>query len=227
MIEFCGVTLRYPYDEFAVLKNISFTLQKGVNTVICDSQSGKTSLCKLLCNQVAAESGNILLNGEEISRITNQDRGILYLSKTPAFFERRSVEFNVGYPLRLRRIPKSEIHQRVIQTAEKVGIAHLLQSKASKLNADNRIRLALARGLTVERKVILWDGLFDGDGITLSIDEGLALFNAPTQVIFTERTDVLLGNVVVLDGGECVYCGDAEGAKEVVKSLKYWLAKKL
>ena len=48
MITFNDVTFRYPYDDFDVLKDASFTLHEGVNTLLCDVQSGKTTVCRLL-----------------------------------------------------------------------------------------------------------------------------------------------------------------------------------
>lgn len=221
MIEFNNVVLRYPYDDFDVLKGVSFSLTDGVNTVVCDVQSGKTSLCSLLCGEEKPTSGSIFLDGKDICGITNRDRGILYLSENPPLFGNKSVIFNVEYPLAVRKTEKTQKRAIAEQVLAKVGLSELANVKAKALSDIQKRQTALARGLTVKRNVVLFDGLFD-DGI-LDVERTLSLFDAPIKVIFTARQDILLGNVIVLDGGKCVYCGDSQGAKSVIDGANYWL----
>lgn len=224
MIEFMGVALRYHYDEFELLKGVDFTLREGVNTVIADTQSGKSSICKLLCKEVAASSGEITVDGLKISSITSADLGILYLPSAPVFFENRSVAFNVEYPLKVRKIAKNERRKRVEQVAEALKI-DFLDAKVKKLTAEQRKLTALARGLTVKRKIVLFDDFFeveDGKNPLDSVENVLKLFDGAICVILTSDKRLARGNTVVLDGGVTVFEGDAEAAKSVVDGL-HWL----
>ena len=222
MIEFKDVTLQYHYDEFALLKGASFTLRDGLNTVLCDTQSGKSSICKLLCKDVAANSGEIIVDGLQISSITNADLGILYLPNAPTFFENRSVRYNIEYPLKVRKTAKQERRQRAEQTAASLGL-DCLDVKVKKLSADERKLVALARGLTVERKVVLFDDFFAIEGdveTTLAhVNSVLDLFSNATCVILTSDRRLAMGNTVVIDGGKTVYEGAADQAARVIDGL--------
>lgn len=217
MIEFSHVSLTYPYEEYALLKDLTFTLTDGVNTVLCDTQSGKSSICKLLTKQFAATSGQITVDRQEISSITNQGLGILYLSDNLAFFERRSVRYNVTYPLTVRKVPKVERNKRFDEVAEQLGLTDP-DVNVKKLPLPERKRVALSRGLTVPRKMVLLDD-FCSD--TDAIDKVVALFGNATIVIFTSNVNLARGNVVVLDGGNTVYQGDAEGAAQCKQTLSW------
>lgn len=219
MIVFDNVSLKYHYDEYPLLTNLSFTLKQGVNTVLCDTQSGKTSFCKLLVKDVKPTSGQIFVDGAPISSITNAHLGILYLPSNPTFFANRSVQYNIAYPLKVRKIAKTERQNRVAEVAAKLGIS-CLKLKAKKLNQAQKSSVALARGLTVERKVVLFDDYFDNN---IDVDSVLQLFDGVTCVIITSDVNFARGNVVVLDGGMVVYQGDVDGAKQAVSTLD-WLS---
>lgn len=80
MITFNDVTFRYPYDDFDVLKGASFTLHEGVNTLLCDVQSGKTTVCRLLMGMLVPLSGQVSV----------PQREILYLPRSPVFLKAKA-----------------------------------------------------------------------------------------------------------------------------------------
>ena len=220
MIVFDNVKLRYHYDDFDLLKGVSFTLIDGVNTVLADVQSGKSSICKLLLKDVAVTDGHVLIDGQDISSITNANLDILYLPSNPAFFERRSVLYNIEYPLAVRKYPKAERQEIAKRVAEQVGIDNL-DAKVKNLSPQERRLVALVRGLTVKRKAVLFDDFFTQDNAE-TIEKALQLFYGATCVILTSKAYLATGNVIVLDGGVTVYQGDAEGAIKTVSNLG-WL----
>ena len=224
MIEFRNVSLKYHYEEYELLKGVNFTLNDGVNTILADVQSGKSSICKLLCKEVKPTGGEILVDGCQISSITNAHLGILYLPSAPTFFENRSVFANLEYPLKVRKVAKVERRKKVEQIAESLGL-DCLGVKVKKLTAEERKKVALARGLTVERKVVLFDDFFevsDDVGATLAyVNSVLGKFEGATCVILTSDKRLAVGNTVVIDYGVTVYEG-AEGAS-VIDSLQ-WLS---
>ena len=228
MIEFKGVTLKYHYDEFALLKGASFTLRDGLNSVLCDTQSGKSTICRLLCKDIKATSGQIFVDGLEIDSITDACLGILYLPNAPTFFENRSVRYNIEYPLRVRKVERAERKQRAEQIAASLGV-DCLDEKVNKLTAEQRKLVALARGLTVERKVVLFDDFFEVDDVDKSLaymHSVIDKFNGATCVILSSDSRLAVGNTVVLDGGATVYEGDAVGAQPVIDGLQ-WINRSL
>lgn len=220
MIEFRDVHLRYHYDEFELLKGATFTLNDGINTVLCDAQSGKTSLCRLLIADVKPTEGQIFVDGKDVQSITNSNLDILYLPSDPVFFEGRSILYNVAYPLAVRKVARDVRNGVAAEMCERFSIPDCKQ-KMRKLPIDMRKRVAIARGATVSRKYVLWDDFWDGD--VQAAKQCLALFEDATNVIFTSDPRLALGNTVVMDGGVAVFQGNADDAKQIAAGLQ-WLA---
>lgn len=221
MIEFNNVHLKYHYDEFELLKGVTFTLQDGLNTVLCDWQSGKTSICRLLIADIKPTDGNILVDGQNINGISGANLDILYLPSNPIFFEGRSVLHNVAYPLAVRKVARQVRQGIAAEMCERFGITDFKQ-KIRKLSAETRKKAALARALTVARKYVLWDDFFDS---VEQAESCLSLFPDSVNIIFTSDASLAMGNTVVLDGGETVFQGDAEQAQQFASGLE-WLGKR-
>ena len=221
VIVFDNVTLRYHYDEYDLLKGVSFRLVDGVNTILVDTQSGKTSICRLLINDVTPTSGQILVDSSDISSITNANLDILYLPSSPVFFNRRSVLYNIEYPLRVRKVSKEERRKLALDVAQKLNLDGL-DRKVNKLSQAERRAVALARGLTVKRDVVLCDDFFQATEQE-QVKQTIELFDAKTFVILTSDPQLAVGNVVVIDFGKVVYEGSAEQARQIVNDLG-WLA---
>ena len=102
MIRFDDVVFRYPYDSFDVLKGATFCLESGINTVLCDLQSGKTTICRLILGELQPTSGKISVFGNSPDE-KNPAKNILYLPQKPVFFRNRSVLYNLQYPSRVRK----------------------------------------------------------------------------------------------------------------------------
>ncbi len=220
MIRFDNVTLQYPYEEYALFKGVSFTLCDGLNTVLCDVQSGKTSLCRLLVKDVAPTSGQITVDGKSLDGITNANLDILYLSDKPSFFDRRSILYNIEYPLKVRRVGKEERRKIASEAANRLGVTEL-KRKMRTLSAEERKRCSLVRGSTVLRKYVLWDDFFDGEDAD-DMMQTLALFGNACNIIVTSDARQAVGNTVVLDGGVTAYQGDALSAQQQASRLG-WL----
>ena len=228
MIEFRDVTLRYHYDEYSLFENLSFTLPDGVNTVLCDVQSGKSSLCKMILGLLPPTCGNVLLDGVDLY---NGDKGAkpqlsaLYLPSQPTFFPNKTVLYNLQYPLRVRKqLAASE--EKVALLAEKYNLTDGLAVKVKKLDFRQKKLLSLARGQTLQRDIVLFDSFFDDteqDDELLSENSVLDSFNCRTKLIFTANPNHARGNTVVIENKKCAYCGDSDGARDFVAGLT-WLA---
>ena len=212
MIVFDKVTYRYHYEQFDLFKQLSFTLEDGVNTILCVEQGGKSSICKLLCNQIAPQSGNITICGIQCN--AQVDNGVLWLPKNPTFFEGRGVIFNIAYPLKVRKVAKLQRDIIAKQLSEQFGFT--ADIKVKKLSAEQRRNLAIARGLAVERQVVLFDDFFQ---TKQQLQQTVQLFPDAIKVILTSNADLATGHTVVIDCGECIYQGDAEGAQVACQGI--------
>lgn len=223
LIVFENVKLKYHYEQSELLKGVSFVLDQDTNTILCDTQSGKTSICRLLCKDITA-SGNIFIDEKPLESITLQDLGILYLPSNPAFFEGKSVLYNASYPLKVRKYEKSKRKQIAADVLQRVGFCDV-NRKIKTLTQSERKSLALARGLTAERKIVLFDDFFGEDNIS-DLDKILSMFPNSQKVIVTSNVNLSRGKTVVLDGGVTAYQGDADGARGQVSQLM-WLSDSL
>lgn len=228
-IAFCDVAYKFHYADYPVLSGATFRLDEAVNTLCADKQSGKSTVCRLLVGDMKAQSGNILLGDLPINSITPVERGILYLSSDYPLFKHKTVADNVEYPLVVRKVARAERGKIIEQALRSVGAAELAKVKVSKLTEEQIRLVVLARGLTVQRKIVLFDDFFaygksaQTDFDSYDVQQVLGLFPDATKVVCTSDSRLLVGKTAVLDGGKCVYEGNAEGAQAVVEQLP-WLA---
>lgn len=230
MIEFCNVSLRYHYEQYNLFENLSFNLTEGVNTVLCDAQSGKSSLCKMLLSQLAPNEGRVLVDGVDLYNFEKGKQPLanaLYLPAEPAFFNGKSVRFNLEYPLRVRK-QLAQNSAKVLQLAEQFGLQNVLAEKVKNLSPEQKKLLSLARGLTVDRDIVLFDGFFDDTESEdiLSRDSVLEAVPCKTKVIFTADCSVAVGNTVVIHDKKCAFNGTSQEAAEFVRNLM-WLAREM
>ena len=227
-VQFDNVTLRYHYDNFDVLTQASFTLQDGLNTVLCDIQSGKGTICKLILGNLAPTGGQVLIDGQDASKLQKKDLNALYLSSNPTFFPNRSVLYNLQYPCRVRKTLKQS-GELLSHLSEEFGLTDLLTKKAKTLTPQQKLNLSIARGLSVPREIVLFDGFFDDTNFEespeLSPSKLLERFHG-VKVVLTTCAQLAAGHTVVMDGGRCVYEGDSTEAQQVVSNLG-WLADKI
>lgn len=228
-IQFQNVTLRYHYDNFDVLQGANFTLIDGANTILCDIQSGKGTICKLILGNLAPTAGKVLINGVEACKMPKKDLNALYLTSQPTFFDNRSVLYNLEYPSRVRKTLKDN-REKLLQLAQTFGLTEILGKKVKSLTMPQKLKLSVARGLSAPRQIVLFDGFFDDTSWEdlcpeLTISNLLSGFGG-IKVVLTTRAHNATGNTVVMDGGKCVYQGDSNTAKETVANLG-WLADKI
>lgn len=225
MIEFQNVSFKYHYEQFSLFENVSFTLCNGVNIVLCDVMSGKTTLCKMILGLQKPDSGKILVDGRDIYAEKFTADALLLPSK-PVFFQNKTVAYNLQYPFRIRKQKASE--QQLQGLASRLGLSDVLNKKVRTLSPCQQKSLAIARGLTVPRKIVLFDGFFNNtcEGFDWSMEDVIDLFPCQTKVVLTSKPSLAQGNTVVLDGKTCVFQGNAEQAKEAVQCLP-WLSEKL
>ncbi len=200
MIRFNDVHLRWQYEQFELLKGVSFTLERGINTILCESQGGKTSICKLLTKVVKPTSGSIEIDGVNLNDIPNKQLSLLYLSNKPTFFQNRSVLFNVAYPLAVRKMKKADRIQQTMQLLAQYNMHCFAKTKIKKLSAQQRLLLSFLRGQNVDRSIVLLDDVFE-DIQLFEKYQLFSRFNQDCTIILTSNPQIQQGNVITLDNG--------------------------
>ena len=142
------------YDITATLPTASLTALVG------PSGSGKSTLLRVIAGLESMASGRVGIEGRDVSAVPVRDRNIGFCFQDYAPFRHMTVAQNVAYGLRVRKVPRAQIHQRVGEMLDRVGLAGFDKRYPSELSGGQRQRMALARALIIEPDVLLLDEPF-------------------------------------------------------------------
>ncbi|CAM4024161.1 Spermidine/putrescine import ATP-binding protein PotA [Bordetella tumbae] len=149
------------YREQTVLHDISLKIRHGeFLTLLGPSGCGKTTLLNIIAGFVPVDNGEILIDGKVITDQPPHNREIGIVFQNYALFPHMTVERNIGYGLRMRRVPSGEITQRVQEVMALVKLDGLGQRKPRELSGGQQQRVALARALVIHPRVLLLDEPF-------------------------------------------------------------------
>ncbi|MBE0433072.1 sn-glycerol-3-phosphate ABC transporter ATP-binding protein UgpC [candidate division WOR-3 bacterium] len=152
-----NVTKVYDRDVFAA-RNISFGVDPEEFAVLVGpSGCGKTTTLRLIAGLEELSSGRIYIDGQAVNEMTPKDRDVAMVFQNYALYPHMSVYDNMAFGLQMRHHPKKEIAQRVLDTAQTLGIADLLSRKPRQLSGGQRQRVALGRSIVRDPKLFLFD----------------------------------------------------------------------
>ncbi len=162
MIEFRNVTKSF--NDEIVLNNISLTISRGETKVIIGaSGSGKSTILKLILGLIRPDSGQILVDDQDITQLSERElvqvrRGIGMVFQEGALFDSLSVRENVGYRLyEENRLGEEEIQQAVQRLLGFVGLEDAIDKMPAELSGGMKRRVGIARALVGTPKVVLYD----------------------------------------------------------------------
>ncbi|MDW8027234.1 MAG: ATP-binding cassette domain-containing protein [Armatimonadota bacterium] len=140
------------------LREISFEVQTGEYFVLLGpTGTGKTVLIECIAGLHRPSSGRIILNGRNVTDLTPEERGVAYVPQDYALFPNLTAFENIAFGLRVRKLPNEKVWAKVLQLAEWLGIAYLLDRLPLTLSGGEKQRVALARALAVEPQILLLD----------------------------------------------------------------------
>ncbi|HUO38538.1 MAG TPA: TOBE-like domain-containing protein [Mycobacterium sp.] len=149
------------YGEFAALDNIDFEVPAGSLTALLGpSGSGKSTLLRLIAGLDQPDAGTITINGRDVTDVPPQRRGIGFVFQHYAVFKHLTVRDNVGFGLKIRKLPKSDIATKVDNLLQMVGLNEFQNRYPAQLSGGQRQRMALARALAIDPQVLLLDEPF-------------------------------------------------------------------
>ena len=161
MIEFRNVYKSF--DDETVLRNVSFKISQGETKVIVgESGSGKSTVLKLILGLIRPDSGLILVDGHDITRMTERElvsirRDIGMVFQEGALFDSLSVRENVGYRLSEEGMDENAIDAEVLQLLGFVGLEDAIDKMPAELSGGMKRRVGIARALVGTPKVVLYD----------------------------------------------------------------------
>ena len=140
------------------LDDVSFTVPAGQYAVLMGrTGSGKTTVLEAIAGLRRIRSGRVLLGDRDVTREKPGARNIGYVPQDGALFTSMTVRDNLGFALAIRRWPRDKIEARVRELADLLGIAPLLDRRATGLSGGEAQRVALGRALAPHPPVLLLD----------------------------------------------------------------------
>ncbi|PQV63016.1 phospholipid/cholesterol/gamma-HCH transport system ATP-binding protein [Abditibacterium utsteinense] len=150
-------------EKRAILNDISFSIEAGsITCLMGTSGSGKTTLLRLMAGLICPESGEVLIEGHDICRLKEAQlnkirRDMGFVFQYSALFDSLSVAKNIGFALDRQRRPQKEIRPVVTRLLQEVGLSGLENKRPSELSGGMKKRVAMARALASNPKIVLYD----------------------------------------------------------------------
>ncbi|MGD9290300.1 MAG: ABC transporter ATP-binding protein [Desulfobacterales bacterium] len=156
MVKIIGVSKQY--GKTTALSQIDLTIDKGqFFALVGPSGSGKTTLLHILGGFVEPSSGQVQIDGRDVTCLPPAKRPTTSMFQDYALFPHMSVASNVGFGLLMKKVPKSDRLDHVERALDMVGLSGMSRRRVHQLSGGQQQRVALARALVVAPKVLLLD----------------------------------------------------------------------
>lgn len=148
----------YRNAEVETLKGIDISIDDGEFLILVGpSGCGKSTLMNTIAGLEDINSGQILIDGVDVSNVEPKDRDIAMVFQSYALYPNMTVEGNIAFGLKIRKMPQNEIDAEVKRVAEMLQMDQLLDRKPSQLSGGQRQRVAMGRALARRPKLYLFD----------------------------------------------------------------------
>jgi sulfate transport system ATP-binding protein len=158
-IEVRGLSKKY--GSFQAVDDVSFQVQSGqLVALLGPSGSGKSTILRTIAGLESADSGSVMLTGEDATDVPVQQRGVGFVFQHYALFRHMTVRENIGFGLKIRGVARAEVRRRADELLDLIQLGGYANRYPSQLSGGQRQRIALARALAPRPKVLLLDEPF-------------------------------------------------------------------
>jgi multiple sugar transport system ATP-binding protein len=198
--------LRKEFGAFTAVQGSSFTIKDGEFFMLLGpSGCGKTTTLRMIAGMELPTSGEILIDGEDVSQKPASQRDIAMVFQMFALYPHMNVRKNIAYPLVSQGVPKAEVQRKVAEVARILRIDHLLDKGVGGLSGGDRQRVALGRAIVRSPKAFMMDeplGALDAEFREIMAEELRALhdrMHATTVYVTHDQLEAMqMGDKIVV-----------------------------
>ncbi|EXU73759.1 putrescine transporter ATP-binding subunit [Erwinia mallotivora] len=207
------------FDGQHAVDDVNLTIYKGeIFALLGASGCGKSTLLRMLAGFETPTSGQIMLDGQDLSNVPPYQRPINMMFQSYALFPHMTVEQNIAFGLKQDRLPKDEIASRVAEMLTLVYMQEYARRKPHQLSGGQRQRVALARSLAKRPKLLLLDepmGALDKklrDRMQLEVVDILERVGATCVMVTHDQEEAMTmaGRIAIMNRGKFVQIGEPE-----------------
>ncbi|MBL9050082.1 MAG: ABC transporter ATP-binding protein [Tabrizicola sp.] len=206
MAEIVIRNLRKEFGAFTAVKGSSFTIKDGEFFMLLGpSGCGKTTTLRMIAGLELPTSGEILIDGEDVSQRPASQRDIAMVFQMFALYPHMNVRKNIAYPLVSQGVPRAEVQKKVAEVARILRIDHLLDKGVGGLSGGDRQRVALGRAIVRNPKAFMMDeplGALDAEFREIMAEELRALHDrmkATTVYVTHDQLEAMqMGDKIVV-----------------------------
>ncbi len=149
------------YGSYKASENINIGIEKGkLAALLGPSGSGKTTILRMIAGLETPDSGDIIIDGKRVNDIPPAERGIDFVFQNYALFRYMTVYENLAFGLEIKKVPKKQIRERIMELMELTGLNGLEKRYPNQLSGGQRQRVAFARALAPNPSLLLLDEPF-------------------------------------------------------------------
>jgi multiple sugar transport system ATP-binding protein len=150
--------IKKSYDKNEIIKGVDLDIEdKEFLVLVGPSGCGKSTLLRIIAGLEDVTSGKVFIGEKDVTNLHPKDRDIAMVFQNYALYPHMSVYDNMAFALKMRKVDKKEIDQKVKEAAEILGLTEYLDRKPSQLSGGQRQRVALGRAIVRNPKVFLMD----------------------------------------------------------------------
>ena len=150
--------VRKSYGDTEVIHGIDVSTEDGEFVVLVGpSGCGKSTLLRMIAGLEEVTSGDILIGPNKVNHLSPNERDIAMVFQSYALYPHKTVEANMGFSLKLQKMPKAEVRKRVADAAEILGLTPYLDRYPRALSGGQRQRVAMGRAIVRNPQVFLFD----------------------------------------------------------------------
>ncbi len=204
------------FGPTAALRDINIRIAEGEFLVIVGpSGCGKSTLLRLVAGLDTPDSGRIRFDGIDVTEKSPKNRGVAMVFQSYALYPHWTVYDNIAFPLKIRRVAKSTINERVCAIADSLQLTDKLQKRPKELSGGQRQRVALGRAVAADPKIFLFDEPLSNLDAPLRAEMRREIVSRQKQMAKTslyvthDQTEALTmaDRIVVLDAGRVMGVG--------------------